>query len=65
MARFDVLRKLARNEALIEYYASHPDVSLIEVGQVFGIKTRQRVFEIVRGYEKKLGHKIVRREPNG
>jgi predicted DNA-binding protein YlxM (UPF0122 family) len=59
MARFDSRRKLERNSLLVDYYSTHPELSLREIGRVFSI-SRQRVWEIVSNHEKKLGHRIVR-----
>ena len=47
--RYDSLKKANRNEALIEYRRAHPDLSLKEIGEVFGI-TKQRVHEIIAKY---------------
>ena len=51
MAKYDSLRKLNRNKALIEYRRSHPEASLAEIAEVFGIST-QRVWEILKNEEK-------------
>ena len=45
MARHDSKRKLKRNELLIAYQEAHPDESLREIGEVFGISA-VRVFQI-------------------
>lgn len=46
MARYDSLRKLARNALLREYKASHPELSLKEIGKPFSI-SKQRVHQII------------------
>jgi len=51
MAKYDNLRKLKRNKALIDYRNNHPELSLSEIGEVFGISA-QRVWEILRNEEK-------------
>lgn len=63
MAKWDSKRKLKRNQLLLEYYAAHPDEGLREIGEVFEVSP-QRVWQLVRDYEEKLGHKLVRREQN-
>ena len=45
MAKHDSLRKLERNRLLLDYCERHPDSSLSEIGDVFGI-SKQRVAEI-------------------
>ena len=37
MARYDSLRKIARNKQLIKYKAEHPDLSWKEIGEAFGV----------------------------
>lgn len=59
MAKWDSKRKLKRNQLLLEYYAAHPDLGLREIGEVFEISP-QRVWQLVREEEKKLGHRIKR-----
>ena len=39
MARYDSMRKIERNKALYEYVERHPDLSMKEVGEVFGVCT--------------------------
>jgi hypothetical protein len=51
MARYDSLRKMERNDMLKEYVRTHPDLSLKEVGLVFGI-TQSRVWRILHGKQK-------------
>ena len=46
MARYDNLRKLERNKALKEYTEGHPDLSLKEIGEIFGI-SESRVWRIL------------------
>jgi len=45
MARYDKRRKLERNAAVVKYRKDHPDLSLGEIGEVFGI-TFARVWQI-------------------
>jgi len=52
MARYDSLRKLARNEQLREYVKGHPDLSLKEIGEVFNI-SGTRVWHILHGNSRK------------
>ena len=46
MARYDSLRKLERNKALKEYAKSNPDLSMKEIGKIFGI-SESRVWRIL------------------
>lgn len=52
MARWDKLRKLERNAWLAQYIKEHPDLSMAEVGQFFGI-SRQRVYQILDAAKKR------------
>ena len=52
MSRYDKLRKLERNRALVEYQERHPTFSLEEIGKVFGI-TKQRVFQVLKAERKR------------
>jgi len=52
MAKYDTLRKLDRNQALREYAASHSDLSLKEIGQIFNIDP-SRVWRILHGNKNK------------
>lgn len=45
--RYDPLRKLERNKKIIKYRRDNPDLSLREIGEVFGI-SRVRVFQILQ-----------------
>lgn len=47
MAKYDSLRKIKRNKALVDYRMNHPEASLLEIGEVFGISA-QRVWEILK-----------------
>jgi len=47
MAKYDRLRKLERNKALVEYATAHPELSLKEIGKIFGISA-VRVWAILR-----------------
>jgi len=60
MARYDSLRKMERNRLLMEYYETHPDVSLREIGEVFGISS-QRVWELINIEKKKATEKAETR----
>lgn len=60
MAKWDGKRKLKRNKLLLEYYVAHPELSLREIGEIFEVSA-QRVWQLVRGEEKKLNHRIKRR----
>jgi len=51
MAKYDSLRKTNRNKALLEYRKTHPEASLAEIGEVFGISA-QRVWELLKILEK-------------
>jgi plasmid maintenance system antidote protein VapI len=51
MARYDPLRKLARNEQLREYAKAHPELSMREVGEAFGV-TASRAHRIINGNQK-------------
>ena len=52
MAKYDSLRKLERNRLLVEYYQSHPEASLREIGELFNISP-QRVWELVKAHEER------------
>jgi DNA-directed RNA polymerase sigma subunit (sigma70/sigma32) len=47
MAKYDSLRKLKRNKTLLDYRKEHPDASLAEIGEVFGI-TKERVRQLLK-----------------
>ena len=47
MARYDSMRKLERNQALVEYAKGHPELSQKEIGDVFNI-TASRVNKILK-----------------
>ena len=49
--KYDSLRKLNRNQAVKEYRAAHPNLSLKEVGMPFGL-SKQRVFAILNDNKK-------------
>jgi len=51
MARYDSLRKIKRNKTLKEYAKNNPDLSMKEIGQVFGI-SGSRVWRIINGHKK-------------
>lgn len=63
MAKWDSKRKLGRNQLLFEYYAAHRELSLREIGEAFNGITPQRVWELVKKEEERLGHKIQRWGP--
>jgi len=54
MAKYDSLRKLTRNEALIKYAEENKDknLSLKEIGKVFGISP-SRVYRILKKAKSK------------
>jgi len=52
MARWDKFRKIDRNNLLIEYRTKHPEKSLAEIAEVFGI-SRQRVDCILKKESKR------------
>jgi DNA-directed RNA polymerase specialized sigma subunit len=45
--KYDSMRKLKRNERLIRFAKGNPDMSLQEIGEMFGI-SRQRVWQIIQ-----------------
>ena len=55
MARYDKLRKTARDLAIIKYQAEHPDDSLEEIGAAFGGLSRQRVWQVCNKAKKLEG----------
>ena len=52
MAKFDGLRKLERNRLLKKFKEDNPDLSLKEIGKVFGI-CESRVWRILYGNSKR------------
>jgi predicted transcriptional regulator len=52
MAKYDAMRKLERNIALIQYYKEHPEMSLREIAKIFNI-TPQRVWELIQNHKGK------------
>jgi DNA-directed RNA polymerase specialized sigma subunit len=52
VAKYDSLRKIERNQMLIEYANSHPELSLKEIGRIFNI-SESRVCRILKGNNKK------------
>ena len=53
MARYDPLRKLERNLAIVQYVKERPDLSLREIGQIFGGLTPQHVWKICHAMKKR------------
>jgi len=53
MAKYDSMRKLERNKALLEYRQAHPEASLSEIGKIFGGISKQRVLELIRAFLNK------------
>ena len=47
MARYDSLRKLHRNRLIVAARKEHPEYSLAEIAEIFGV-TRQRVWQIIQ-----------------
>jgi len=45
--KYESVTKRARNELLKEYWLQHPELSLREIGLIFGI-SKQRVSKIIR-----------------
>lgn len=53
MARYDPLRKLERNLAIVRYRKEHSELSLREVGEIFGGLTAQHVWKICESMKKR------------
>ncbi len=51
--KYDGLRKIERNKALREYAEKHPNSSLQEIGEIFGI-SKQRVSIILKKGENNV-----------
>jgi len=49
--KYDNLRKLKRNQAVVDMRESHPDLSLEEIAEVFNI-SKQRIYEILAAAKK-------------
>ena len=47
--KYDVKRKLERNQRLVDYFEANPDLSFEEIGERFGL-SRQRAWAILRRY---------------
>ena len=45
--KYEATTKTARNNAIREMHAAHPELSLKEIGDVFGI-SKQRIWKIIR-----------------
>ena len=45
--KYEANTKGARNELLYEYFLQHPELSLKEIGEIFGI-SKQRVSKIIK-----------------
>lgn len=54
MGKYDTVRKIQRNKALVRYRDSNPDLSWREIGSVFGIST-QRAHELYQRDKDKYG----------
>lgn len=54
MARYDSVKKTARNKAVVQYRRENPDLSLKEIGEVFSI-TAPRVHAILKRYNSRIG----------
>jgi len=52
MAKYDGLRKLARNKMLREYAKAHPELALKEIGERFNI-SQSRVWRILHDTKTK------------
>ncbi|MDD5510509.1 MAG: hypothetical protein PHI12_06860 [Dehalococcoidales bacterium] len=59
MAKYDGLRKLDRNKALIEYADAHPELSLKEIGQAFNNLSPSRVWRILDRKKKMVTEKAT------
>jgi hypothetical protein len=55
MARYDPLRKLERNLAIVRYREEHPELALREVGEIFGGLSPQHVWKICHAMKKRGG----------
>ena len=53
MARYDPLRKLERNLAIVQYVKERPDLSLREIGEIFGGLSPQLIWKICRAMKKR------------
>ena len=53
MARYDKLRKLDRNLAVVRYKEEHPGLSFQEIGAIFGV-SRYRIYQICRAMKKRV-----------
>jgi len=58
MGKYDSMRKLKRNQMLVEYHKAHPEASLSEIGQLFNISS-QRVWELLKLEENKKGADVT------
>lgn len=47
--RYDSLRKIKRNKELVEYAHRNPELSLKEIGEIYGI-SESRVCRILKKY---------------
>jgi len=47
MAKYDAMRKIKRNQLLVEYREDHPEASWAEIGEVFNVSA-QRAWEIYK-----------------
>ncbi|MBA7608653.1 hypothetical protein ES703_15832 [subsurface metagenome] len=52
MAKYDSMRKLERNKELRDYAGRHPELSLKEIGEIFGISS-SRVWRIINDNHKR------------
>jgi len=55
MARYDKRRKRDRDARIVKFRADNPELSLEEIGQIFGGITRQRVSQICEAAKKQVG----------
>jgi len=53
MARYDKLRKLDRNLAVLRYRQNNPGASFQEIADVFNLGSRCRAFQICRDMAKR------------
>jgi DNA-directed RNA polymerase specialized sigma subunit len=54
MPKYDSLRKNPRNQLILKYHQDHPELSLKEIGQVFGGISRQRISRIIKQEEERM-----------
>ena len=53
MPRYDSVRKIERNKAIVECANNHPDFSLKEIGKIFGISA-VRVWVLLKKQKNRM-----------